>query len=278
MKGIERAAFGQPDLILLDVVIPNMDGFETCRRLKTSKRTREIPVIFLTALEDPSHRLMGFAAGGIDYITKPLHIGEVSARISVHLGLRAAQKQLAEQNAQLQQEIAIRRKIEVSLQHARDQLEDRVAQRTRELAATNAALLAQISERQRAEKWVTLFRSLIDHIKDSIEVIDPETGRFLDVNEKACQACGYSRDEYLELKVSDIDPQVAAHSWAEIRDDMRHTGFRVFESQHRRKDGSLFPVEVNVTYIRLDRDFLAVVRDITDRRALEEQLRQAQKM
>jgi len=136
------------------------------------------------------------------------------------------------------------------------------------------AVSRDITERKRAEESLTLFRSLLDQTNDSIEVIDPESGRFLDVNEKACQACGYTRDEYLQLRVPDIDPQVAARPWAETRDEVRRHGSRIMESQHRRKDGSLFPVEVNVTFVRLERDyFLAVVRDISERKQIEESFR-----
>jgi PAS domain S-box-containing protein len=123
------------------------------------------------------------------------------------------------------------------------------------------------------------FRALIDHAIDAIEVIDPETGRLLDVNERACAARGYTRDEYLALSGPEIDPRVAEGSWENTRDEVRRLGTYVFESEHRRKDGSVFPVEVNATYISLERDYLlAVVRDITETKRLEEQLRQSQKM
>jgi len=129
-------------------------------------------------------------------------------------------------------------------------------------------------ERKRAEEALTLFRSLIDHTNDAIEVVDPETGRFLDVNESACQAHGYSREEYLTLSVRDIDPVVGTQPWEEIREEVRRSGSRIYDTQHRRKDGSVFPVEVNCTYIRLDRDYmLAVVRDITERKQAEEALK-----
>jgi len=141
------------------------------------------------------------------------------------------------------------------------------------------AVSRDITERKRAEQDLTLFRSLLDHTLDSIEVIDPETGRFLDVNEKACRACGYSRGEYLNLCVSDIDPLVAARPWRETSEKNKLLGAHIFESQHQRKDGSVFPVEVNLTYIRQEREyFLAVVRDITERKKLEEQLLQVQRI
>jgi PAS domain S-box-containing protein len=88
-EGIERAVYVKPDLILLDVMMPGMDGFETCRRLKTSPRTRDIPVIFMTSLTDVEDKVTGFRVGGVDYVTKPLQIDEVMERVQTHLGLLA---------------------------------------------------------------------------------------------------------------------------------------------------------------------------------------------
>lgn len=128
--------------------------------------------------------------------------------------------------------------------------------------------------RKRAEEDLFLFRALIDRTTDAIEVVDPETGRFLDVNEKACLAHGYTREEYLALHVSDIDPVVAGRPWGEVIAERRRAGGTIFESLHRRKDGSTFPVEVNLNHIHLGRDYLvAVVRDITERKQAEAALR-----
>jgi PleD family two-component response regulator len=91
----------RPDIILMDVVMPEIDGFETCRRLKLNEATRAIPVIFMTALDDTEYVMKGFDAGGVDYIVKPVRIKEVLARVTTHLRLRNMQKQLETQNAQL---------------------------------------------------------------------------------------------------------------------------------------------------------------------------------
>jgi len=122
-EGIERAEYVQPDLILLDVMMPGTDGFEICRRLKASDRTRAIPVIFMTALADTTDKLAGFAAGAVDYVTKPLNGAEVLARIESHLALYALRRQLAAQNAQLQQEIAARSETQAALQRSNTEFE-----------------------------------------------------------------------------------------------------------------------------------------------------------
>ncbi|HVK57084.1 MAG TPA: EAL domain-containing protein [Burkholderiales bacterium] len=151
-EGIKRAKFVEPDLILLDVMMPEWDGFETCRRLKATETTKDIPVIFMTALEEATDKIAGFEAGGVDYITKPFQISEVLARINTHLALHNMQVKLAEQNVQMQQEITVRQRAESALQHARDDLEVRVVQRTAELSHANARLQAEIGERELAQK------------------------------------------------------------------------------------------------------------------------------
>jgi diguanylate cyclase (GGDEF)-like protein/PAS domain S-box-containing protein len=114
-EAIDRAQLIQPDLILLDVMMPGMDGFETCRRLKMIGSTRDIPVIFMTALSDVHDKITAFASGGVDYVTKPFQVEELFARITTHLTLRTQQKQLVARNADLHaSEIRYRRLFETA--------------------------------------------------------------------------------------------------------------------------------------------------------------------
>src|SRR5919202_2183117 len=104
-----------PDLILLDINMPAMNGYEVCEALKADEQTREIPVIFISALDEELDKVKGFAVGGRDYITKPFQLEEVLARIENQLTIRNLQQQLQEQNRLLQQEIRDRQKAEQSL-------------------------------------------------------------------------------------------------------------------------------------------------------------------
>ena len=122
-EGLQRADFAQPDLILLDVMMPGMDGFETCRRLKARPGTRDIPVIFMTALAETKDKVTGFEAGAVDYVTKPLQVEEVIARVNTHLSLHAMQQQLEAQNTRLQQEIVERTQAERALEQTVRELE-----------------------------------------------------------------------------------------------------------------------------------------------------------
>ncbi len=106
--GIEQAIEMKPDIILLDILMYGIDGFETCRRLKADAVTRDIPVIFMTVLSKPVDKLKGFKVGGADYITKPLHYDEMLARIKAHLTIKRQQKQLQEQTRNLQEINAVR--------------------------------------------------------------------------------------------------------------------------------------------------------------------------
>jgi signal transduction histidine kinase len=140
-EGVRRAEFVRPDLILLDVMMPGLDGFVACRRLKASAATRDIPVIFMTALADTDSKIAGFAAGGVDYVTKPFETAEVLARVNAHLTVSAMRSRLAAQNLQLQHEIAERQQVEEELRLLNMELEDRVYERTFELEASNRRLL-----------------------------------------------------------------------------------------------------------------------------------------
>lgn len=117
-----------PDLILLDIMMPEMDGFAACAALKADERTRDIPVIFISALQETFDKMKAFSVGGVDYITKPFNIEEVLARVATHLSLRRMQQQLQEQNNQLQQEITERSRAESELRRVNTHLARLVAE------------------------------------------------------------------------------------------------------------------------------------------------------
>ena len=113
-----------PDLILLDIMIsPEMDGYEICKRLKTEEITQDIPVIFLSALDQAIDKVKAFQAGGVDYITKPFLTDEVIARVQSHIQQHQIQQQLTIQYETLQKEISRRRQVERELEQTNKQLE-----------------------------------------------------------------------------------------------------------------------------------------------------------
>ena len=145
--GMDVVKNSQPELILLDVMMPGIDGFEVCRRLKENKSDRHIPIIFLTALSETVNKVKGFEAGGVDYITQPTENEEVVARVKAHLMLNRLRQKLQLQNQELQSEIERRKQMErklnlsrTLLQESNDSLEQTVAERTAELSDSNQDL------------------------------------------------------------------------------------------------------------------------------------------
>jgi two-component system, sensor histidine kinase and response regulator len=138
--GLEAAQLQPPDLILLDIVMPGMNGYEVCQRMKASERTRDIPIIFLSALDEELEKVQAFQTGGVDYVTKPFQVVEVLARIETHLKISRLQQQLQQQNLRLQQEIEYRTSAEAALQLLNQGLDAHIQSRTAELAAKNERL------------------------------------------------------------------------------------------------------------------------------------------
>ncbi len=149
--GLNIAQRTQPDLILLDVMLPGMDGYEVCRLLKADAKTRDIPVIFMTAMTQTDNKIRGFKEGGVDYITKPLQQEEVLARVSTHLHLR---------------------ELTLKLEDAKQDLEQRVIERTAELAEANDSLKKEIVERKQTQEALARseleYRSLAENFPDNI--------------------------------------------------------------------------------------------------------------
>jgi PAS domain S-box-containing protein len=143
------------------------------------------------------------------------------------------------------------------------------------LAATVYALRRRRAGRLRSLDEHGLLRALIDCSNDAIEVVDPVTGRFLDVNEKGCLDLGYTREEFLTLTVFDVDPALDRARFESAAERLRDSGSLLWEGRHRRKDGSTFPVEVSLRYAQLHRPYVvSAVRDVTERKRAEEALRE----
>jgi PAS domain S-box-containing protein len=139
---------------------------------------------------------------------------------------------------------------------------------------TLIVMAEDITEARKSQGALALFRTLIDRSPDAIEVIDPRTGQFLDVNETGCRRLGYSREELLSMNVSSVDSGERPLSWPDVMAALKKNTFSVLESRHRRKDGSTFPVEIYTRYIDLNQGYVvAMVRDITERKKTEARFR-----
>lgn len=126
-------------------------------------------------------------------------------------------------------------------------------------------LIEDISAQRYFHEKFKLLSTLINETTDAIEIVDPETACFLDGNETAWKSLGYTRDEFLSLQVQDIDPLITIQTFKNIIQQLRKQDRLSIQSIHKRKDGSTFPVEINIKYVRFDKDYLiTVVRDVTE--------------
>jgi sigma-B regulation protein RsbU (phosphoserine phosphatase) len=113
-RALASAKMSVPDLILLDIKMPEMNGYEVCQRLKADPQTHDVPVIFISALDELQDKVHAFGVGGVDYITKPFQVEEVVARVETHLALRRLQEQLENANSKMMRELALAGKVQAS--------------------------------------------------------------------------------------------------------------------------------------------------------------------
>jgi PAS domain S-box-containing protein len=247
-SAIQKVEYAHPDLILLDVMMPGIDGFETCYRLKANPSTRDIPVIFMSALSDTVDKVKGFELGAVDYVTKPVQQEEVRARVITHLTLRNLQKKLEAQNAHLQQEIKEKQQIEQSL-------------------------------RQAEEKYRTIFENATEGIFQATY-----DGRYITANPALARIFGYSSPEELMGLVTNIWKQLYVEPMR--HDDLvallqREDTLSDFQSEVYRKDGSVIWISENIRSVRDVNGTLlhyeGSVDDITERKHAEVALRHARR-
>ncbi len=234
-----------PDLILLDITMPDLDGYAVCTRLKAGPDTNGIPVLFISASSEALDKVKAFAVGGVDYIPKPFQVEEVRARVQTHLALSRLQKELRQAN---------------------ETLEQKVAERTERLSEANAAL--RESEAR--------FRLTIEAALDAVIVTDDQS-TITEWNPQAEATFGWTRAEavgqpFIETVVPAADHQPPLEGLRRFL----ATGEgpllnKRLEATARHRDGHRFPVELAISRFRHgDRwSFSAFVHDITERKRAE---------
>jgi PAS domain S-box-containing protein len=232
-----------PDLILLDINMPDMLGYEVCSLLKANANTSEIPVIFISAFSEAKDKVKAFQSGGVDYITKPFQVEEVLARVKIHLDLRNMQKQLRSQNMLLQQEIS-----------------DHIATET---------LLRETEAK---------YRSIFENAVEGIFQTSP-TGRCISVNPALSHLFGYSTPEEMIADLVDLDKQlyVNPNRRQEFVTAIERQGIVTnFESQVRHRQGNIIWISETAHAVRDQQGQLlyyeGTVSDITKRKQSDEVL------
>ncbi len=181
-----------PDLILLDIKMPEMDGYTVCERLKADAATQEIPVVFISALDDALDKVKAFTVGGVDYITKPFQLAEILARVENQLTIGRLQKEQRQQNEQLQAEVRDRIAAEAQIQALNADLEQRVIQRTERLKQ-------EIAEREKAQEQLK-YMAMHDPLTDL-----PNRTLFLNCLEATLQEIQQHPDRSFALLFLDCD-------------------------------------------------------------------------
>ncbi|MEK0179607.1 response regulator [Microcoleus anatoxicus] len=227
---IRAAKSGSPDLILLDIKMPEMNGYEVCAKLKADGETSEIPVIFISALDEVLDKVKAFQIGGVDYITKPFQVEEVLARVEHQLTIKRLQKELIERNNQLQQEIVERKKAEEKAAAASQAKSQFVANMSHELRTPLNAILGftQVMSRdcllshENIENLRIINRSgqhLLELINDVLDLSKIEAGivaldessfdlyQVLDTLEEMFQIKAETKNLHLKFSVESQVPQ-----------------------------------------------------------------------
>jgi diguanylate cyclase (GGDEF)-like protein/PAS domain S-box-containing protein len=236
-----------PDLILLDVMMPGMDGYQVCERLKAEPRTRDIPVVFISAADQPLNKVRAFSSGGVDYIVKPFEAEEVLARIETHIALHR-------------------------LQH---DLELRVSERTAELQESNARLNAEIDQRQRVEAALREREARIRRLVES-DIIGvyfwQREGQISEANDAFLKLTGYTHDELGSLTVRGMTPSEYCDADERALAQAADRGsFAPYEKELLHKDKRHVPVLVGGARFEDSCDEgVAFVLDLTERKRAEE--------
>ncbi|GAB2837584.1 hypothetical protein GCM10027277_00470 [Pseudoduganella ginsengisoli] len=238
-----------PELILLDVRMPGMDGYEVCRRLKAMPELQDVPVIFLSAQHDTDDKLRGFSLGGVDFIAKPFQAEEILARTDAQVRLRRAQQALAMERASLEQH---------------------VMQRTAELAAVAMSLEAEVKRRRANEDALKLASQVFAATRDAIAITDAN-GVMVAVNPAFTRITGYPSAEAVGQPVAMLRTAQAADAYASMQQAITACGHWSGEMTAHRKGGGMYTGLLSVSSVQSDdgaaENYIFAFIDMTERKA-----------
>jgi PAS domain S-box-containing protein/putative nucleotidyltransferase with HDIG domain len=260
-EALEKLSGNQIDLILLDVIMPGMDGFEVTRRVRQDDKTRLLPIILVTVLWETEDRVKGIEAGCDDFLSKPVDKTELLARVRSLLKVKAGNDLMS---------------------NYQEELESEVTRRTNELKHALENLQQEITERKRTEEALldseVRYRTLFEISADGILIADIETKTFKYANPALCRMLGYTEEKLKTLSLADIHPKedlprVIAEFEAQARGDKTLAP----DIPCLRKDGTILYADINAATFTMDgRPYnVGFFRDITERKRTEEALQES---
>ncbi|MBF0460571.1 MAG: response regulator [Magnetococcales bacterium] len=267
---LKIASGGEIDLILLDIIMPGLSGYDVCRQLRHAPATRDIPIIFLTVKSEYEDEALGLEVGAVDFIRKPSTPAVVLTRSRNIIALRRAQNALLRQNDELQQAIQIRRLAEAK-QVATNQA----------LLEQNARLAEEIQQRQQVEETLRLgesrFRGAFETAAHGMALVSPQ-GKWLQVNPALCAIVGYTEEELLATDFQTIThPDDLKTNFAYVRQMLAGT-ISTFQMEKRyfHRDGHVVWVWLSVSLVRDGNGralyFVSQLQDITTKKQAETEL------
>lgn len=254
-EAITTAQKWQPNLILMDILMPEMDGYETCTNLKLNEQTKKIPIIFLSALTQTFDKVRAFQVGGVDYLTKPIETDELLVRIRTHLTISRLQKELLEANEKLEEKVKIRTAElkEINLQ----------------LQSSNSELFAKADALKESEGR---YRILLNNIMYPV-LVNTFDGTILYVNPRASDFLGIKSSETYSSKSTDFWINFAKRQ--EFIEELELNGFvRNEEVQFLNYRSEPITAIISSSIINYygQKAILSVYNDITKQRQLEQQV------
>jgi PAS domain S-box-containing protein len=260
---LERVRRIHPDLILLDVIMPDIKGFDVCRHLKDHPDTRDIPVIFMTALASVDDKIHGFQAGAVDYITKPIFYEELLARVHIHLQIQQLTRNLQGHAAELE-------RVNAQLLTANHEIQEL----NRRLKAENTRISGDLQESQ--QKYLTL----AEEISDGYVVI--EDGVIAFANQAFCQMHGCVLEKVLHKefitavipedrdRIKELYTRIEQETWEETTCEYRGLSHADHE----------IVIEMKIKHTRYDgkKVIIGICRDITGRLEIEAKMRQEERL
>ncbi len=273
LLGIELAIANDPDLILLDIYMPEMDGFEVCRRLKQDERVSDIPVVFLTADKgEKRNRISALEAGGEAFLSKPIDETELVAQIRAMLKIKAASNHKRDE---------------------KDQLNKLVAERTSKLEMSKieaVSLLNELREENEVRKKTEQalreseirFKDFFEMAADAIFIAEADSGIIVDANNAASRLLQLPRNKIIGMNQSQLHPREVETYTKEGFIQHKHEAgdeniTRPIENNVIRSDGSMVPVEILAAEVTLNgkKCLMGTFRDITERKKTEEELKKS---